>query len=277
MTIADQLHALFRQEAAPPFEVIVADNGSTDRSAEIVEALSSVAPPGVELFVVDCSQRVGVSAARNAGVKASRADRVLICDADDIVSPVWVREMMAALQTYDLVGGALDQATLNPDLVGTVARRLDENLPISLGFLPFAMGANVGARRKMIEAIGGWDETFIGGGDDVDFSWRAQLAGYTIGFSEGAVIAYRLRNDLKGACKQSYRYARAGPRLYRIYGHLGARRRTSRSIVYSWFWIISRAPVVAFGSYGLRILWCRRVGLAFGRVAGSLRNRVLFL
>ena len=60
-TLADQLHALYRQEAAPPFEVIVADNGSTDRTVEIAEALSSSAPVGVELIVVDCSQRVGVS------------------------------------------------------------------------------------------------------------------------------------------------------------------------------------------------------------------------
>jgi len=276
-TLAEQLHALFRQEAAPPFEVIVADNGSTDRSVEIAEALSASAPVGVELTVVDCSQRVGVSAARNAGVKASRTGLVLICDADDVVSPVWVQEMMTALESYDLVGGALDETALNSELDAVNGRGLDKRLPISLGFLPFALGANVGVRRNVVDAIGGWDETFIGGGDDIDFSWRAQLAGYTLGFAETAVIDYRLRKDLKGAYKQAYRNARSGPKLYRVYGHLGARRRTGRSMAYSWFWIISRAPVVAFGSYGFRLQWCRRVGLAFGRLAGSLTNRVFYL
>ncbi|MEO8692721.1 MAG: glycosyltransferase [Acidimicrobiales bacterium] len=276
-TLAVQLHALFCQQAAPPFEVIVADNGSTDRTVELAEELSSSAPLGVELTVVDCSQRVGVSAARNAGVQASRADLVLICDADDVVSPIWVRDMMAALETYDLVGGALDETRLNSELDAVNGRGLDKELPVSLRFLPFALGANVGVRRNVIDAIGGWDETFVGGGDDIDFSWRAQLAGYTLGFCGTAVIDYRLRKDLKGAYKQAYRNARAGPRLYRVYGHLGARRRTARSIAYSWFWIISRAPMVVFGSYGLRLQWCRRVGLAFGRVAGSITNRVVYL
>jgi glycosyltransferase involved in cell wall biosynthesis len=276
-TLGAQLHALFEQGDAPPFEIIVADNGSTDGSAALAESLSSQAPAGVQVVVVDCSARAGVSAARNAGVAHSRADLILICDADDVVSPQWVREMAIALETYDLVGGALDEAPLNTDLDAINGRHLDERLPVSLRFLPFALGANLGGHKKVIEAIGGWDEGFVGGGDDIDFSWRAQLAGYTLGFASTAVIAYRLRKDLKGAYKQAYRNARAGPKLYRGYRDKGACRRTTRSIVYSWFWLVSRAPALAFGDHGLRLLWCRRMGLAAGRVSGSVTNRVVYL
>jgi glycosyltransferase involved in cell wall biosynthesis len=276
-TLADQLRALFRQEAAPPFEVIVADNGSTDRSCELVERLALESPPNVHLSVLSCPDRVGVSAARNAGAAASAADLVLICDADDVVSPCWVQQMAAALEQFDVVGGALNEVTLNPVLDTEHRRGLDTNLPISLGFLPYATGANVGVRRDVIKAIGGWNETFIGGGDDVDFSWRAQLAGFTLGFSESAVIDYRLRLDLKGAYTQAYRYARSAPKLYREYRHAGARRRGARSIVHSWYWIISRAFLLPFGDYGFRRKWCRRSGLALGRIAGSVSSKVIYL
>jgi GT2 family glycosyltransferase len=270
------LQALFDQEAAPAFEIIVADNGSSDGSAQLAESLSAQAPAGVQLVVVDCSARTGVSAARNAGVAKSRAARILVCDADDIVSPRWVREMTTALETYDLVGGALDEVTLNPELDATHRRGLDRRLPVSLQFLPYAVGANVGIRRRVVEAIGGWNESYVGGGDDVDFAWRAQLAGFELGFAPDAVIHYRLRTDLRGSFWQAYRYARNAPRLYRDYRHLGAQRQRVRAVARSWSWIVSRAPVVAFAGYGLRRKWCRRLGMALGRVAGSFANRVVY-
>ena len=275
-TIAAQMHALFDQQDAPPFEVIVADNGSTDGTDQLVELLACESPPNIAVRVLPCPERVGVSAARNAGAAASVADLILICDADDIVSPCWVQQMTAALEHFDVVGGALNEINLNPDLGPEQRRGLDEKLPISLGFLPYATGANVGARRAVIEAIGGWDETFVGGGDDVDFSWRAQLAGFTLGFAEGAVIDYRLRTDLKGSYRQAYRYARSGPKLYRTYRDAGAHRRGLRSIVYSWFWITTRACVLPFGDYAFRRKWSRRSALAIGRISGSLSNKVIF-
>ena len=270
------MHALFAQQDAPPFEVIVADNGSTDGTAQLVELLARDSPSTVAVRVLSCPERVGVSAARNAGAAASAADLVLICDADDIVSPCWVQQMIAALEHFDVVGGALNEVKLNPDLGPEQRRGLDKKLPISLAFLPYATGANVGVRRTVIEAIGGWDETFVGGGDDVDFSWRAQLAGFTLGFAESAVIDYRLRTDLKGSYMQAYRYARSGPKLYRTYRDAGARRRGLRPIVYAWFWITTRACVLPFGNYAFRRKWSRRCALAVGRIAGSLSNKVIF-
>jgi GT2 family glycosyltransferase len=276
-TLGAQLQALFEQVDAPPFEIVVADNGSTDSSAELVVALSSRSPAGVDVVVIDCAARTGVSAARNAGVAKARADLMLVCDADDIVSPQWVREMVKALSRHDLVGGALDETALNPELDASHHRGLDQCLPVSLQFLPYAVGANVGMHRSVVEAIGGWDESYVGGGDDVDFSWRAQLAGFTLGFAENAVIAYRLRTDLKGSYIQAYRYARSAPKLYRRYQHQGARRRGTRSVLNAWLWIITRSFALPFASYGFRRKWLRRSGQALGRIVGSISNRVLYL
>ena len=68
-TIGGQLESLARQEWSEPWEVIVADNGSTDGSAAIAEQYRSRLP---SLRVVDASARRGQAYARNVGAKAAR-------------------------------------------------------------------------------------------------------------------------------------------------------------------------------------------------------------
>src|SRR5664279_3010368 len=101
--IGNQLDALAQQETNLSWEVIVADNGSTDATPDIVRQRAASYP--VDLRVVDASARRGVGPAGNAGARASRGAVLLFCYVDDEVMPGWVDGAWNALRQFDLVGG----------------------------------------------------------------------------------------------------------------------------------------------------------------------------
>ena len=169
-----QLAALAAQQGAPPFEVIVADNGSTDGSVATAMAWSD----RLDLRVVPAAPP-GINVARNTGARAARGALLLFCDADDEVASGWVAAMARAGATAPLLGGNLDHTALNPaDRRPRSTTPLTEGaLPVGLGFLPYPIGCSCGVRADVFDALGGFDETFAGGGDEVEFFWRAQRSG----------------------------------------------------------------------------------------------------
>lgn len=206
-----QLDALAGQVAAPPFEVVLADNGSTDNTREIGLSYTD----RLDLRVVDASQRVGVAHARNTGARAARGEFVVFCDADDMVSNRWVAEMTRSLQESDLVGGPLEFTTLSEP--GAAHLRYQppwDDLPVSMHYLPYANGGNLGIRRGVLEELGGFDTTFVRGHEEVDLAWRAQHSGFRIGFSPRAVAHIRHRGTLKGTLSQTFHYGRTHSQLF---------------------------------------------------------------
>ena len=111
-TLAAQLSAL--ASAKPPsvaFEVLIADNGSTDDTLAVARSYSD----RLELRVVDASRAQGVNVARNCGVRAAIGDVVLLCDSDDEVDVDWLTAMERAFNDgHQLVGGPIDYRRLNP-------------------------------------------------------------------------------------------------------------------------------------------------------------------
>src|SRR4051812_13101904 len=86
-----QLAALDAQVGAPPFEVIIADNGSRDGTCALVERWIQDGPSSPDrALLVDAGARPGIPFARNQGVLASTGEVIAFCDADDVVAPTWV-------------------------------------------------------------------------------------------------------------------------------------------------------------------------------------------
>lgn len=267
----DQLRALSEQDFTGRLEVVLADNGSRDGLRDRVAGWA--AGYHLDLRLVDASGTAGVSHARNAGLRAARAERIAVCDADDVVGPSWASSLVRALDAHDLVGGAVHLDALNDEVRrawrGGPPR---DRLPEKLGFLAYAVGANLGVRRAAAISVGGWDETYLAGGDDVDFSWRIQLAGYRIGFAPGAVVHYRFRTDLRGTARQLRAYARCEAKLLRQYAPAGALphrpSRTRRDLG----WLRShRADLV--GGAARRGRWLCRAATLAGRLQGAVAQR----
>jgi GT2 family glycosyltransferase len=273
-TLGEQLHALRAQDYGGPVEVIIADNGSTDDLPLVVDRARD---QGMLIRVADASDRRGVSHARNVGCREARGNLIAICDADDLVDPGWLSALVAAARHAGAVGGSLDGVLLN-DPSSHLWRKIHDpdRLPVKLKFLPYAHGCNLAVWAEVVDAVAGWDEALLGGGDDVDFSWRLQLAGYRLAVAPQAVVRYRHRERLAGLGRQMYGYALADVLLYRKYRHDGARRRPPTMVIRDVYWLVARLPRLAW-SAGERGIWINRAAQLGGRIRGSVRYRVWFV
>ena len=272
-TLPDQLVALAAQTYDEPFEVVLSDNGSTDGLS--IAALQERCPDavaGLRLRVSPALGRPGVSHARNAGSAAAEGELILICDADDLVTPDWVADLVAASARADLIGGSLGTDVLNPPVVQEWRPIAEPGvLPSKLDFLPFVQGANIAVWKDVVEAIGGWDEELVAGGDDVDFSWRAQLAGFSIIAITGGLVHYRLRHDLPGMAKQVYRYSRTDAQLLRKFAPDGAKGQGLLRTAKNAFWFVKSAGLLR--TPGGRGAYVYRGAQFAGRIVGSVRYR----
>ncbi len=263
--LEEQLRALTAQKSEEPWEVIVADNGSTDGSLAIARDWSLAHP---QFHVVDASGLAGASAARNAGVAVASGDRLAFCDADDVVLAGWIAGISRGLAGADVVAGWFDFWSLNdipptPPLPATTRQ---------LGFLPAGLGANLGVRRAAFEEVGGFDEAFVPG-EDIDLCWRLQLRGFQFAEVPDAVVSKRARSTFGHVFRQAFAYGQCGPLLHRRYRRSGARR-DIRGACRSWAWIIVSLPRIFQPTR--RIAWARAAGTRLGRLEASLRLRIFF-
>lgn len=269
--LADQLAALAAQTYGEPWELVVVDNGSTDGTLEVVERFRSRLPAVV---IVDASSRKGLNFARNRGAAAARGDLLAFCDADDVVAPGWLAGLAEAARGADLVQGANSAEELNSPLTRAWRPLPKGPLVRKHGFLPHVSGGNCAVWRDVVDRVP-WDETFAYGSSDIEFSWRAQLAGFTLGIAPDAVLHQRFRPGLRAMVRQYYRYGKSDAQLYRRFRREGMARSSVRDAARSWRRLLSRVGDLA--DERRRGDWLRLAARHWGRVVGSLRWRVLFL
>ena len=220
-TFVETLDGLVVQEWDRPWEIILADNGSTDRTAAIFEDYAR-RHPDLPMRLVDASACKGKSHALNAGIAAARGSRLLFCDADDVPGPGWLRAMAEALETCDMVACRIDFAKLNPDWLRDYRTNSQINGLTRLPYPPYvyhAGGGTIGFRRSVFEATGTFDPAFRYF-EDTEFCVRAQMQGFEIHYLPDAVIHVRLRPDLKSIYRQAYNYGKYNVLLSKTYkGH----------------------------------------------------------
>ena len=272
-TIEDQLAALAGQTFAGPWEVVIADNGSTDATRERIEA-HRAALPG--LRIVDAGARRGVAFARNVGLGAARGEVLLICDGDDIVAADWLEQMVAALDEHPIVTGYIDIVSMNTpaqyEWLGDAGR---EGPPVGYGFLPYAPGGNIGMWREVFESLGGFDEE-LQRAEDIDFSWRASYLGVGVHWEPAAVLHRRLRTTLSGTFRAGYRGGVAEPGLYRRHRDRGMTAAPLDRVRDEYRWLLKSVPDVVAGRAD-RYHWAHHAGKRLGRVVGSARARAAYL
>jgi glycosyltransferase involved in cell wall biosynthesis len=273
-TIGGQLDALAAQSWSEPWEVIVADNGSTDGTVAVAETYRGRIE---HLRIVDAGAVRGAAYALNVGCDAARGEAVALCDADDVVAPDWVRSMGEALRRHDVVACRQDYVTLNPHWIRAARANVFEHGLPSVTFAPdlrHAGAGGLGFLRRHHVAIGGFDTT-LAAVFDTDYCIRLQLQlGLQIVYLPDTVVHVRLRSTPRHAFKQAYSYSVWNGLLAKRYSQIPPTgTRWLRWLVSGWRPLVAVAPRVITRSGRFALAW--RLGWMLGRYTGGVRFRAL--
>jgi len=216
--ISKQIDALLAQQTSALFEIIVANNGSTDETAEIIEQISA---RDRRVRLVDASRAVGVNVARNVGVRSANAGVILLTDADDVVHPGWLEAYRSAFAAgAQCAGGALNRVLADGTVLATECKLYRSQAANAA----YANGTNCAFTVEAFQAVGGFDESFAGGADEVEFFWRLAWAGYRLQLVGDAVVDKLQHSDLNDAFVQHFKFGcgearlmqKARPRLIQV-------------------------------------------------------------
>jgi len=190
-----------RAQTLGEIEVIVCDDASTDGS---VALLSQRYP---EVTVVRSARNRGFAAAANAGIRATSAEFVLLLNNDTELDTRCLDELVRAMEASRDLGACAAKIVYyhDPSLINSAGHACGTDgvvFDIGRGQRDgprFAkprevLGACAGAalyRRRMLEEIGLFDESFVMSFEDADLNWRAQWAGWRCRYVPTAVVRHR--------------------------------------------------------------------------------------
>lgn len=203
--LAEALESIVRQRVSVD-EVVVVDDGSTDRSAEIA---ASFAP----LVRVVPQEPLGHASGLNRAIEASTGDLVAFLDADDIWTDdsLSVRlERLLASDAPDGVYGAITQF-VSPELGAEAAQRFridDRASPVPL------MQAMV-LRREVFDRVGLLDTGYRTAAN-IDWASRAFEAGVTFAPVDAVVVRRRIHTSNMGVALAEQKH-RDLPRIVRAH------------------------------------------------------------
>lgn len=225
----ERLAACLRSLAAlqdEPLEIIVVDNAPV--SGDEPSATRGVAEDVGVRYVAE--SRRGSSAARNAGVAASRGEIVAFVDDDETVHPAWLGSLAAGFRDSQigLVTGLILPAELQTEAQlifehrysfarGYVPRTFDTELYRASRqheLLAWEIGGsgNMAIRREVFDRLGGFDERLgagrAGGCEELELFYRALAAGVTCRYEPAAVTHHRHRRELAALKRQLRAYMR---------------------------------------------------------------------
>ncbi|MEU9014165.1 glycosyltransferase [Streptomyces sp. NPDC048479] len=234
--IANTVRSLMASEH--PIEVIVIDDGSSDGTADIVEALRL---PSVRVVRQENS---GKPAALNNGIRHARYDIVVMMDGDTVFEPSTVGELVQPFGDMRVGAVAGNAKVGNRDsLIGAwqhieyvMGFNLDRRMYDLLGCMPTIPGAIGAFRRQALERVGGMSEDTLA--EDTDITMAMHRDGWRVVYAERARAWTEAPETVQQLWSQRYRWS---------YGTMQAIWKHRRALV-------ERGPSGRFGRVGLPLV-----------------------
>jgi GT2 family glycosyltransferase len=167
-----------RSPTQVPFEVVVAHDGHP-AIERVIERWSEDLP----LRGIRTASRTA-AVKRNAGWRSAGGEVIAFLDDDCEPAPGWLDAALASIDAgADLVQGRVLPHPDDSEVTGTFARSL-----VVDGASDYYPNANLVYRRGLLESVGGFDESFWGGGEDTDLAWRSIAAGAAVTYAPDALV-----------------------------------------------------------------------------------------
>jgi len=198
-----------RTQTYPSLEIIVADNGSTDRS------LTLLTHDYPEAKIVPLGRNCGFAGACNAGMDTAQGEIIVLLNNDTEADSHWLEEVAAAFQRHPEAGSVASKMLLfdRRETFHTAGDFCRVNgVPGNRGvwqedkgqydieeYVFSACGGSAAYRRSMLDEVGRLDEDFFFSCEDVDLGWRAQLAGWRCVYAPRAIVYHKLSATGGGA------------------------------------------------------------------------------
>lgn len=240
----------------PNYEVVFVDDGSKDKTQEIMKDFPEVRN------IVQVNK--GLSVARNVGINASRGEVVAFTDSDCMADRDWLYFLVRALLSADFaaVGGPNISPPATDWVHATVgvAPGSPSHVLLTDTIAEHVPGCNMAYHKWALEEIGGFDPEYRKAGDDVDVCWRLMQRGYVIGFSPAAVVWHYRRFEVRTYFSQQTGYGEAEAMLR--YKHLQYFGATGSAIWHGNVYSQARTdsfftkPIIYHGIFGTGLFQC---------------------
>jgi len=256
-------------------EVIVIDDGSRDRTPEILKKINDI--------IVIRTSGIGPSNARNIGIKKAKGNFIAFTDADCMVDKDWINELLKGFKDENIVGVGGNQ--LSPLDEVSFGRKV-QNFLKAMGFLGGYMKSakdmvkvkhnplcNSMYRKTVFETVGYFEE-HLWPGEDVEFDYRIRKRGLKLVYNPQAIV-YHYRTDSLGKfASMIYRYGKSSGGY--LTKKLGFYRKLSYEPILLWLYIIAVIALFLYKPwFGLALILVALFGvILFFTVKGKLNNLI---
>jgi GT2 family glycosyltransferase len=206
-----------QQQSFGNFEILVIDNGSTDKSLDMLKQYK-------DILLIRNSRNVGYAAGNNIGFSKARGKYVAALNNDIIAEPNWLEAAIPHLESDPSVGivGSRQMNYFNRSIIDGLYQIVrpslnfyhygadepynpKESLHATRGYVIGASGASAIYRKALIDALAGFEEMFFAYHEDTDLHFRAFWNGWKCLYEPQAVV-YHMRSKTLGFRSPSYVY-----------------------------------------------------------------------
>lgn len=211
---AEETFAALAHIEYPEYEILAINDGSRDRTAEILEQLAARIP---QLRVIQLKQNQGKAQALNAGAMLARGEFLVCIDGDALLDRHAVTWFMRQMLSDGRLGGITGNPRIRnrssllgqlqvgefSSIVGLIKRS-----QTVLGWLFTVSGVICCFRKRALQEAGWWSAATLT--DDVELTWRLQISGWHVAYEAKAMCWILMPETLKGLWRQRVRWSEGG-------------------------------------------------------------------
>jgi len=185
-------------------ELIVIDDGSHDKTNIILKSYRNK-----KLHIIQHTENIGPSCARNEGAKKAVGDILLFLDADTEIEAETLSTIRIFFTSHKDVGGIQCELRLSDISLDSIGHFMTVfGFPYEVGVkensinyqnvrrIFGAKSAGMAVRHDVFQKVNGFDEDYLIYGEDTDLSWRIQLAGYELKNLPGSIVYHHQKSSM---------------------------------------------------------------------------------